>query len=312
MRSKMRPMASWQAHLTVLGLKWQVKRKMRRETDVLRNRALINSFPRRVPQNVRASDQSVGGIAGEWLKPIATQSFGTLLYLHGGGYFACSSRTHRPITSNFAQKGLEVFSPDYRLAPEHPFPAAIEDAVACYRGLIDQGVDPRTIAVAGDSAGGGLALAMLVSLRDAGDRLPAATVLFSPWTDLAGTGDSLRTNHRRDAMFPGVGIERAVAPYLAGTDPRNPLASPLYADLAGLPPMLVHVGSYEVLLDDSRRLVDRAQRAGTAATIETWPVVPHVWQLFPLPEAEQSMRKAADFLRIALQDEVVQAPTTAS
>lgn len=294
-------MASWQAHLTVLGLKWHVKRKMRLETNVLRARAKLNGFPRRIPPDVIATEQSIGSIAGEWLRPSDTPSFGTLLYLHGGGYFACSPRTHRPITANFAQKGLDVFSPDYRLAPEHPFPAAIEDAVASYRGLIDAGIDPRILAVAGDSAGGGLALAMLLSLRDAGDQLPAATVLFSPWTDLAGTGESLRTNDRRDAMFPGQGMERAVAPYLAGTDPKHPLASPLYADLAGLPPMLVHVGSYEILLDDSRRLVDRAQRAGTAATIETWPVVPHVWQLFPLPEAEQSMRKAADFLRATLR-----------
>jgi acetyl esterase/lipase len=121
-------------------------------------------------------------------------------------------------------------------------------------------------------------------------------MLFSPWTDLAGTGDSLRTNDRRDAMFPGKGMDRAAAPYLNGTDPRNPLASPLYAELGGLPPLMLHAGSYEILLDDSRRLVAKALAAGTQASLKTWPVVPHVWQIFRMPETEQSMRLAADFV----------------
>ena len=294
-------MASIQAHLITLALRWQMKRKMRGETDVMRARAMMKSFARTVPSDVTAADETIGGIPGEWLRPARRPAAGTLLYLHGGGYFACSPQTHRPITAKFAQGGLAVFSPDYRLAPEHPFPAAVDDAVAAYRGLIASGIAPASLTVAGDSAGGGLALAMLVSLRDAGDPLPAAAMLFSPWTDLAGTGDSVRTNRIRDAMFPGQGMERAVEPYLAGMDPRNPLASPLYAELHGLPPLLLHVGSWEILLDDSRRVVERARAAGTQATLETWPVVPHVWQLFPMPEAGQSMRKAAAFLRAAVQ-----------
>ncbi len=293
-------MASWQAWILTLALRWQVKHRMQRETDVLRARRMLSSFARKIPAEVVGVQDIVGGVSGEWLRPRHGNSAGTLLYLHGGGYFACSPETHRPITGSFAQRGLDVFSPDYRLAPEHPFPAAIEDAVSAYRGLLAAGLSANSIVVGGDSAGGGLAVAMLLSLREAGDRLPAAAVLFSPWTDLAGTGDSVRTNHKRDAMFPGQGMERAAAPYLAGADPRHPLASPVYADLGGLPPLLLHVGSYEILLDDSRRLADRAQAAGTAATLETWPVVPHVWQLFPLPETEQSMRKAAAFLHQAL------------
>ena len=293
-------MASWQAHLTVLALKWSVKRNMAKETDVLRARDALSRAKRRVPNGVAPADDTIGGITGEWLKPIDGEAVGTMLYLHGGGYFACSPQTHRPVTGGFARRGLNVFAPDYRLAPEHPFPAAVTDAVAAYRGLLTRGVAARSIVVGGDSAGGGLAMAMLLSLRDAGDPLPAAAILFSPWTDLAGTGASLRTNHSRDAMFPGQGMDRAAAPYLNGTDPRHPLASPLYAELGGLPPLLVHVGEYEILLDDSRRLVDKAKSAGTPATLQTWPVVPHVWQLFRMPEAEHSMDLAAQFVHATL------------
>lgn len=296
-------MASWQAHLTVLALKWQVKRRMGKETDVIRARANLERVKPGVPPGLSVTNDTIGGVPGEWLKPSADPASTTLLYLHGGGYFACSPQTHRRITGRFARSGLDVFAPEYRLAPEHPFPAAIDDAVAAYRGLLARGVSPGTIVIAGDSAGGGLALALLLSLRDSGDALPSGAVLFSPWTDLAGTGDSLRTNHTRDAMFPGEGMERAAAPYLNGTDPRHPLASPLYADLGGLPPLMVHVGSYEILLDDSRRLVAKALAAGTQASLKTWPVVPHVWQLFPMPEAEQSMRLAIAFVQQSISRE---------
>ena len=293
-------MASWQAHLTVLILKLQVKRKLRGDTDVMRVRATLSAIKHKVPSDVLSATEAVGGINGEWLRPATGVAAGTLLYLHGGGYIACSPETHRPITCGLARRGFDVFAPDYRLAPEHPFPAAVDDAVAAYRGLLARGIPPERIVVAGDSAGGGLALALMLSLRDAGDALPRAAVLFSPWTDLAGTGETLRSNAKRDAMFPGEKIEQAAEPYLAEADPRTPLASPLYAELAGLPPMLIHVGSYEVLLDDSRRLAERARAAGTPITLQTWPVVPHVWQLFRMPESGKSMDAAAGFLRDAL------------
>ena len=299
-------MASLQAHLLVFFLKLRVKRKMHAQMDVLQARKTLSGIKHKVPPGLAASDENFGGVAGEWLRREPGQrtgpsAAGTLLYLHGGGYFACSPQTHRPITGGFARRGLDVFAPDYRLAPEHPFPAAVDDAVAAYRGLLASGIPPGRIVVGGDSAGGGLALALLLSLRDAGDALPAGAILFSPWTDLAGTGDTLRSNARRDAMFPGEGIEQAAAPYLAGADARNPLASPLYGDLAGLPPMLIHAGSYEVLLDDSRRLAERARAAGVSVEVATWPVVPHVWQLFPVPEAARSMDQAAAFLLAALR-----------
>ena len=293
-------MASWQAHLIVLFLKVRVKRQLSTETNLDRARATMSAVKQKVLPGVTASTKRIGGIEGEWSSPVSGGAAGTLLYLHGGGYFACSPQTHRPITGGFARRGFEVFAPDYRLAPENPFPAAIEDAVAAYRGLLASGVPAASLTIGGDSAGGGLALATLLSLRDAGDPMPAAAVLFSPWTDLAGTGETLRTNTKRDAMFHGEGMERAVAPYLAGADPRNPLASPLYADLHGLPPLLIHAGTYEVLLDDSRRLAERAHAAGTETVLQTWPVVPHVWQLFGMPESAQSMDAAAAFLKAKL------------
>ena len=294
-------MASWQAHLTVLFLKVYVKRRLRRETDIKAARKALGAVKHKVPPGVAAVSSSVGGVAGEWLRPTSGKATGTLLYLHGGGYFACSPETHRPITGGFARRGLNVFAPDYRLAPEHPFPAAIDDGVAVYRGLLASGILATDLTIAGDSAGGGLTLAVLLSLREAGDPLPAAVMLYSPWTDLAGTGESLRTNTERDAMFRGEGMERAAAPYLAGADPKNPLASPLYADLHGLPPILIHAGSYEVLLDDSTRLAERARAAGTDITLRTWPVVPHVWPLFRMPESGVSLDEAAGFLRSRLE-----------
>ena len=296
-------MASWQAHLITVVLKFQVKRKLRGQTDIMQARATLEAMKHAIPKAVAARRETIGGVEGEWLQPAQGSPAGTLLYLHGGGYFACSSRTHRPITTGFARRGLQVFVPEYRLAPEHPFPAAIDDAVAAYRGLVASGIPADRITIAGDSAGGGLTMATLLTLRDAGDALPKAAMLFSPWVDLAGTGASLVTNDRRDAMFNGDGMPRAAEPYLAGADPRNPLASPLYADLHGLPPLLIHVGSYEVLLDDSTRLAERAKAAGTPATLRSWPVVPHVWQLFAfLPEARQSMDEAAAFLLDAVRD----------
>ncbi len=294
-------MASLQAHLITLFLKYRVKRRLMGEIDIKGARVTLSAVKHKIPPGIAAVTEAVGGITGEWLRPAAGGTVGTLLFLHGGGYFACSPQTHRPITGGFAKTGLDVFAPDYRLAPEHPFPAAIEDGVAAYRGLLARGIAPDRLAIGGDSAGGGLALSVMLSLRDAGDPLPAACVLFSPWTDLAATGETVRTNTKRDAMFHGAELRKGAEPYLSGADPRNPLASPLYAELGGLPPMLIHAGSYEVLLDDSRRLAERANAAGTEATLRTWPVVPHVWQLFNLPESAQSMAAAAAFLAGKLQ-----------
>ena len=291
-------MASWQAHLSVWVVKWRVKRRLKGVRDVQIARRILRPDPYRVPANVRITPANVGGIAGEWVETQPSSDL-TLLYLHGGGYFGCSPASHRAITASFAMQGFRVFAPEYRLAPENRFPAAIEDATAAYRGLLAEGCTAQRLAVAGDSAGGGLSLSLLLALRAAAAPQPAAAALFSPWTDLAATGDSIRTNANRCAMFNGPDIGPTARYYLGEADPRNPLASPLYADLAGLPPLLIHVGADEALRDDSTRLAERAHAAGVPVELKIWPVVPHAWQLAPhlVPEARQSLREASDFLR---------------
>jgi acetyl esterase/lipase len=291
-------MASIQAHAATWLIKHRLKPRLTRAQDIAEIRKLLTTPPIRMPEEIRITPGTVGGVAGEWVERSGAPR-PTLLYLHGGGYFACSPETHRPITVGYAMEGFRVFAPEYRLAPEHPFPAALEDALAVYRALAAEDGAPL---VSGESAGGGLTLATLLSLRAAGEMLPAAAALFSPWTDLAATGESLRTNNRKCAMFFGTDIGHAARRYVGAGDPRNPLISPLYADLSGLPPLLIHVGGDEVLLDDSTRLAERARAAGVAVELKIWPVVPHAWQLaWPqVPESRQSLHEAAEFLKAAL------------
>jgi epsilon-lactone hydrolase len=291
-------MASLQAHLAVWILKWRTKRRLRHCRDYRLARQILRPRPYKPPASVRITNSLLNGVPGEWVEsPSSAEE--VLLYLHGGGYFACSAETHRPITAFFAMHGFRVFAPNYRLAPENPFPAAVEDAAAVYRELLSGDRSRQGIVVAGDSAGGALALSLMLALRAAGSPLPAAAALFSPWTDLAATGESVRTNARRCAIFHGPAIAPTARLYLAAADPRDPLASPLYADLSGLPPLLVHVGANETLRDDSTRLAEKARAASVGVELKVWPVVPHVWQLAPdkIPEARQSLRESAEFLR---------------
>ncbi len=291
-------MASWQAHLTALGLKLFVKRRNRNvHMDAHAVRAMFDRAPPVTVPGTVVTPVVLGGVPGERVRPEGGVVAGTMFYLHGGGYIACSPRTHRRITGGYASRGLEVVAPAYRLAPEHPFPAALDDAHAAYLGLLADGVPPGRVVFGGDSAGGGLALALLLRLRDEGRPLPVGGVLFSPWTDLTETSATLRSNARHDALFPGTGMARLTEPYLAGADPADPLVSPLFGDHCGLPPLLLHVGSHEVLLDDSRSLAARAGAAGVPVTLRTWPVVPHVWQMFRMPEAAVSLDEAAAFAR---------------
>ncbi len=291
-------MASWQAHLTSFVLRHTFKRQLSRSQSAEEARAVMNNARFKVPANVRITPVSLDGVSGELVEPATQPSKGVLVYMHGGGYFACSARTHRPYTTSFARHGFRVFAPDYRLAPEHPFPAGIADGLAAYRAVRGQVGPSEPLVIAGDSAGGGLALVTMLQLRDAGEPLPAAAVLFSPFTDLVGTGQSRLKNTKRCAMFYGHDLSRAREFYLPDGDPRHPHASPLFAELHGLPPLLIHVGSHETLLDDSVQLADRAAAAGVQVDLKIWPVVPHVWQMFYqfVPEGRHSLAAAAEFL----------------
>ncbi|OWJ63263.1 alpha/beta hydrolase [Paraburkholderia caledonica] len=299
---------SWQSVVAC----WFLRRQFRPQTlkphiDVEKARALTakRAWSPDVPRGWRLRDL-VGAdgkpLRGEWIERSGEPSIGarpTVLYLHGGGYYFCSPRTHRSIVFGLATRAnAPVFSLDYRLAPEHRFPAALDDATAAYRHLIAEGTAPESIVIAGDSAGGGLALATLVALRDAGDPLPAGAVLFSPWTDLAATGASIVDNDGADPMFSGPAIAKAAKVYLGDMPATHPYASPVYADLRGLPPLFMMAGSTEVLLDDSRRVAANARAAGVDCELEVWKKMPHVWPIFApfIPEANRALDRAAAFV----------------
>jgi monoterpene epsilon-lactone hydrolase len=242
---------------------------------------------------------SAGGVQAEWFRRNDAAQGPVILYLHGGGYGLGSLDTHRDLIARICRASRSsALALAYRLAPEHRFPAQLDDALSAYRWLVQQGTDPRKIVVAGDSAGGGLTLALLVKLRDSGDLLPAAAVCLSPWVDLEGLGESVDKNDRYDYIS-----RRALAQYrkrfVDDDNVRNPLAAPLYADLRRLPPMLVQVGSAEALLDDSRRIVDRAHSAGVDVTFRVWEDMIHVWQLFAfmVPQGSAAIDEIGAFIR---------------
>ena len=255
-------------------------------------------FP--VAEDVTCEPVEMGGISAEWINVPGASEDRILFYLHGGGYCMGSLNTHREMISRFARAAeARALSVDYRLAPENPHPAALEDSLAAYRALLADGANPANIVIGGDSAGGGLTLATLISLRDAGDRLPAAAVCLSPWTDLAGTGESMKTKADVDPMIKP-DDENVTAKYYAGdADLREPLLSPLYADLKGLPPMLIQVGTSEVLLDDSTRFAEKAREAGVEVELETWEEMIHVFQFmaFMLPEGQQAIDRIGEYIQ---------------
>ncbi len=254
-------------------------------------------FP--LPPDVRVERADIAGVPCEWLTPPGAAEDAVLLYLHGGGYVIGSANTHRELAARIARAaGVRALVLEYRLAPEHPFPAAVEDASRAYRGLVERGFAPHRLAIGGDSAGGGLTVATLVKVRDEGLPMPAAAVLLSPWTDLAGTGASLTERASLDPIVQREPLLQMASLYLAGADARNPLASPLYADLRRLPPMLIQVGTWETLYDDAARLAERAQAAGVEVAFEPWDEAIHVWQLFAAaPEAREATERIGGFLR---------------
>ncbi|CDO59008.1 Carbohydrate esterase/CE10 [Candidatus Phaeomarinobacter ectocarpi] len=325
-------MASWQSKLTSLFLRAAVKRKINPHANPADARARVDRMAARFSKNqdwIKVTPVSANGVPGEWVEvpedapqdlsalenmpgnlvqsdpeisatPDSNPGSGkVLLYLHGGGYIVCSPATHRLMVARICREaGLKALLIDYRLAPEHPFPAAVEDAEAAYRWLLAAGHKPEDIVVAGDSAGGGLTMSLLLTLREENMPMPAAAALLSPWTDLALTGWTMLTHARRDPMLRLDSASLAVRHYMQDTSPTHPIASSIYADLTGLPPLYVQVGENEILLDDSRRLVSRAQAHGVESSLEIWPGMPHVFQAFPqVPESKRAIEGIGTFLK---------------
>jgi epsilon-lactone hydrolase len=251
------------------------------------------------PDDIVSEPVDAGGVSGEFISAPGVDASRCIYYLHGGGYVIGSVGSHRILTYDLSKaSGVRVLSMEYRLAPEHPFPAGLEDAVSGYQWLLDSGIKPEHVVIAGDSAGGGLAVATLLALRDRGLPLPAAAVCFSPWVDLLGEGDSMTTRADIDPMIQKEGLLWYTGLYMAGGDPKAPLASPLYADLTGLPPMLIQVGDAETLLDDSTRFTEKLKAADVSVELEIWDNMIHVWQLFApiLSEGREAIDKAGAFI----------------
>ncbi len=252
------------------------------------------------PDGVTATPADAGGVPALWIEPDGAASDRVILYVHGGGYVVGSVQSHRRLVGHLARAvGCRALSVDYRLAPEHPHPAAVEDSTAAYRWLLAQGVEPAHMAISGDSAGGGLTVSTLVALRDAGTPLPAAGVPLSPWVDMEGTGESMTTRADVDLIVQADGLKIMADHFLAGHDARDPLAAPLYADLSGLPPLYIQVGDEETLLDDSLRLARNAEAAGVEVRVDVFPEMQHVFQMAAgnMPEADDAVARVGDWLR---------------
>ena len=253
-----------------------------------------------VPDDVRVTEVNAGGVPAHWLDAPGTSTGRVLVFLHGGGYELGSVRSDGELAARLGRaSGMRVLFPEYRLAPEHPFPAAIDDTLAAWRWLrTDQGLSARSIAVAGDSAGGGLTVAVLVATREAGEVLPAAAVLMSPTVDLTSSGASMTERVEQDPISTPAMLRQFASDYLAGADPKTPLASPLFASLSGLPPLLVQVGTADLLLSDSERLATAAAQAGVNVILKIGEGLPHVYQLMlGTPEAAEATEQIGKFLR---------------
>jgi monoterpene epsilon-lactone hydrolase len=262
---------------------------------------LMTSLP--LPADVTTTPSAHGGVPAVDITVPGVRTDGVLLYFHGGGYAMGSAQAAAGLAAGLAREaGTPAVSVDYRLAPEHPYPAALDDALAAYQGLLDEGFTPGRIALAGESAGAGLAAATLVSIRDAGLPMPAAAVLMSPWADLTLSGTSITGKAAVDPVLTGSGLRRRAVDYAGGADPRTPAISPVFADLTGLPPLVIQAGTHEVLLDDAIRLAAAAAAADVSVTLDITAGVPHVFQGFAslLDEGAQALTRGGAFVRSRL------------
>lgn len=284
-----------------------VKRIDAETADVNELRASLKKIVRytRKARHVSVDETEITGLYAEWLRPDGAPADKVLLYLHGGAYVVGDCSTHRQMVSHIARSaGIAALVPEYRLAPEHPFPAAIDDAVGIYRALLADGFSPSDVFIAGDSAGGALSVATMLSLRHIGVPLPAAAVLLSPFLDITASGETSLTRADQDPWFEAKDVPVVARHYCPGEpDLTHPLISPVFANVAGLPPTYIQVGDDEILLSDSTRFADKMNEAGREIELEIWPEMWHVFQIFvgKMPEARRAINRIGDYLKARIE-----------
>ncbi len=293
---------SLQAEMIRTSLRLFLRRGPHTALDVVSQRERMRAYERHVPRPPALTDTNetpLGAIRAIRVSRPDMRPGHHILFLHGGAYVTGSPTLYRHISWRFADAARAQFiAIEYRLAPENPFPAALDDAFAAWGALLGEGANPSQCAIMGDSAGGGLTLALALRLRDEGVPLPGALVAISPWTDVAITGPSAQPP-AADPMLHSENLEDYATLYLGGTDPRQPYVSPLYGDPSGLPPTLLQVGGDEILRDDSVRMAERMRAAGCDVTLEVWPRMPHVWHAFApiMPEATRAIARVGAFIQ---------------
>lgn len=295
-------MTSVRSHLCRVVVKYLMAPKFDVSRSVEEQRENLEAFARRslLPAHTRIQPVGAGDVPAEWISAGEARGECAVLYLHGGAYNMGSAQTHRELVARICKASeVKALLVGYRLAPEYPHPAAVEDAASAYHWLLRDGYAPEDIVVAGDSAGGGLAIATLIRLRDAGDPLPSSAVCLCPWTDLEGAAEAVVSLADADPLLSLDWLRWAAGNYIGANNPRSPLISPVYADLRGLPPILIQVGSDEILFSDSTRLAERAQDAGVDVTLDVWENMWHVWHMFAgiMPEAKRAIDDVGDFIK---------------
>jgi len=304
-------MPSIRSYFFEKGIKLSVKRALKNgltDRAMDEKRQMLDTVARKLgklPKNCKAEKLEIEGLYAEWLSSEHMVSDKVILYLHGGGYAFCSANTHRPLAASIGNAaGVKVLFPEYRLAPEHPFPAAIDDAVTVYRWLLRQGYQPSNIIFAGDSAGGGLSVATTLVLRDQNEPLPRAIVCLSPWVDLTSSGESYRKNNEVDPYLTLPGVRDAANMYVGNeTSLNHPLISPAFADLTGIPPLFIQAGNHEILQSDAELLAKQARHAGVDVTFKIWDGMWHVWQISgdKLPEAKKAISEIGEYIKKVLK-----------
>ena len=295
-------MASWQCKVlcwVMRGLRGTVR--LVNFQDVKKTRALFANVAKfcKISSTIKINKFKIGNMPAVWVVP-SEPTDKVIFYLHGGAYLIGSIDSYLHLLAQIAEaSGARVFAIDYRLAPEHPFPAALDDAKNAYLWLLTENIPPKNLIVMGDSAGGGLALALTIALRDENLAMPSAVVCMSPWVDLALTGETMITKAKSDPIVSRELAEKAVKFYLKNMDEKLPLASPLYADLKGLPSLMIQVGTLEILLSDAQRLADKAKMSGAQVDLDIWENMPHVWQFFAgfVPEGKEAIQRIGHFIR---------------